>query len=138
MIAWVQYRFGFVDGIIARLKRFTPSDVAITSPNDQVPSPYLLLCLVAVLFQVIHLGCDIIVSGGEGLSDWEVLPFWPFHDAGVVFPLIPWGDLGPTVIMMSTAVLMAAYRSRTEVIAISGLTILTAYMLFRGWQRGVF
>ncbi len=86
--------------------------------------------------QAVHLPCDMVVSGGAGLSDWHVLPFWPFSDRGFVFALIPWGDIGPTLILMAGMIWMAKRKSGLSRIALITLSTLVIYLLVRGWMRG--
>lgn len=93
------------------------------------------LLLVAILSQLLHLPCDMVVSGGGGLADWAIQPWWPFSDRGYVFPLIPWGDVGPTVILMAGVIIAAKRPERTSAISAITLTLLVAYLLLRGWTR---
>jgi hypothetical protein len=97
----------------------------------------LVLALAAFVVQLLHLPCDMVVSGGNGLSDWKVQPSWPFDDVGYAFPLSPWGDVGPTVVLMLGALLLAKFPNRISVISISTLVCLLAYLLLRGWARRV-
>ena len=78
------------------------------------------------------------VSGGEGLSDWHVQPLWPFSNAGLVFPLVRWGDIGPTIIMMGAAIVAARFVDRARASAIVGLCLLIAYMFLQGYRGGLF
>lgn len=93
---------------------------------------------IALLVQVLHLPCDMVVSGGNGLSDWAVQPWWPFSRAAYVFPLIPWGDVGPTVILMVGIIAVAKQPSRMSTLSLLTLFLLCAYLLLRGWSRGLF
>lgn len=87
--------------------------------------------------QAAHLPCDMVVSGGSGLSDWHVLPFWPFSSRGFIFALVPWGDIGPTLILMAGTIWMAKRKSGLTRIALITLSTLIVYLLVRGWMRGV-
>lgn len=78
------------------------------------------------------------VSGGKGLSDWPIQPLWPFSNVGYVFPLVRWGDIGPTIIMMGAAIVAAKYSQRARVVSIVGLASLIAYMIVQGFRSGVF
>jgi hypothetical protein len=96
----------------------------------------LVFALIGMCVQLLHLLCDMVVSGGNGLSDWAIQPWWPFSTAGYVYPLIPWGDIGPTVILM--AGIIAAAKLKSHLSQTSWLTIVTlcGYLLMRGWMRG--
>ncbi len=95
-----------------------------------------LFFVTSFFAQAAHLPCDMVVSGGSGLSDWHVLPFWPFSDRGFVFALIPWGDIGPTLILMAGTIGMAKHKSGSSRIALITLSTLVIYVLVRGWMRG--
>lgn len=90
--------------------------------------PALLVCLVS---QTMHLPCDMVASGGRGLSHWHVKPFWPFSDAGFVYPMIPWGDVGPTVVMMAGVIFMARRRRDIAMTSAATLLCLMVYLLAR-------
>ena len=136
VLAYLQFRFRFIESVAGRIGRFAPQDVTIPTLDATQHVGFLPLFIVAFAFQSLHLVCDMVVSGGRGLSDWKVEPFWPFADVGFVLPLVPWGDVGPTLIMMCATILMARVPSRSNVIAGSGLVTLAVYMLLRGVQRG--
>jgi hypothetical protein len=73
----------------------------------------------------------MVVSGGQGMSNWPVKPFWPIWQVGYVYPLIPWGDIGPTVVMMAGIIGIAKF-GRDQLVATLTLILLVAYMCFRG------
>jgi membrane-bound metal-dependent hydrolase YbcI (DUF457 family) len=87
---------------------------------------------VAVLAAVSHLAMDMLFSGTATLSDWELQLLWPFSSRGWVFPLVPWGDVGVSVIFFCGMFAMIAWRSRLRLIA--GMTLLgvIAYIMARG------
>lgn len=133
-------------GWISRMTRwlilkFAPSESTggLSAVKAEWPRPWLLSTLFATAFvtQTAHLPCDMVVSGGSGLSDWHVLPLWPFSDRGYVFPLVPWGDIGPTFVLMAGTIWMAKRRSGLSSIALITLSTLIVYLLVRGWMRGV-
>lgn len=92
---------------------------------------FLALLSIACIVQVLHLPCDMVVSGGNGLSNWSVQPWWPFSRAAYVYPMIPWGDPGPTLILMAGAVCVAKWRSRAAIISKFALAALVAYLIVR-------
>jgi membrane-bound metal-dependent hydrolase YbcI (DUF457 family) len=85
-----------------------------------------------------HLPADLVVSGGSGLQDWPVPLLWPFSARGWVYPVVPWGDLGFTLIFL--AEMFALYRWPGRARALAGLTILAgvSYLLLRAslWPPG--
>jgi len=83
----------------------------------------------------------MVVSGGHGLPDWPIQPLWPFSHQAFVAPLIPWGDVGPTVILMADslagAIQGAKHPDRLSAISVTTLALLWVYILGRGWARGL-
>lgn len=129
-LSWTQARYRWVEWLGGRLSRWLP--VSNSTGNENVSTPgFGILLLVAFSFQLAHLVCDMVVSGGQGLSDWKVTPWWPVSDQGWVFPLIPWGDVGPTVIMMGAVIVMARWPQRRTSVAWAGLLTLISYMFGR-------
>jgi len=121
MLGWSEAQFRWIERVGERVRKYF-------SPNESSPLPKMSLVSSALVFgtiaffaQLVHLPCDMVVSGGAGLTDWLVRPFWPFSNAGFVFPLIPWGDVGPTVILMAGAIVLAKWPRHLS--AISALTL---------------
>jgi len=134
VLAAAQFRFHVIENLVWRFRNFLPKDVSIQNTDNAKPIPFFALLAIALLFQSVHLVCDMVVSGGSGLSDWHVQPLWPFSNVGFVFPLIRWGDVGPTVIMMGAAIVAAKYSGRARLVASCGLASLIVYMIVQ-WFR---
>ena len=132
LLAWTQVRFNWVQRLGCYVARFLPSEVVITEQRADSPIPMSVFILVGIGFQSVHLVCDMVVSGGQGLSDWFVKPFWPFGKTGFVYPLIPWGDVGPTVIMMGGLIGIAKY-GRAQFISVLTLIVLISYLFCRSY-----
>ena len=135
LLGWSQSQFHWIERSGERVRRYfspMPSEPHISRP---LLSTLLVFTLIAFVAQVVHLPCDMVVSGGEGLSDWLVRPFWPFSNSGYVFPLIPWGDIGPTIILMAGAILLAKLPSRLSLISTLTLVVLCAYLVVRDLTR---
>ncbi len=133
----LQVRFQWVDKLTSTTRRLLPDESRVDSEQMRLNIPIHILLVVALATQTIHLLCDIVVSGGKGLSDWLVFPFWPFWNHGFVLPLIPWGDVGPTVIMMVGLIAAAKIPSRIRLISAGTLGVLCIYLIGRGAMRGV-
>lgn len=130
-LGWTQARFKWIQKIVAYAIDFLPSEVNRSQPSRHLPIPILVLIFVGIGFQTLHLVCDMVVSGGQGLSNWPVKPFWPIWQVGYVYPLIPWGDVGPTVVMMAGIIGIAKF-GRDQLFATLTLILLVAYLFFRG------
>lgn len=86
---------------------------------------------IAVAMAWLHLPCDMVVSGGAGLTDWEVLPWWPFSRQGFVLPCVPWGDVGLSVLFGSALVAMAARPAWRRPVASAALAGTVMYLAAR-------
>ncbi len=136
VLGWSQARFRLPELIAERVRRFLPAHGTKTPTSLAFFHGLLVFTLIAFVAQLVHLPCDMVVSGGSGLTDWLVRPFWPFANVGYVFPLIPWGDVGPTVILMAGAIALAKLPSRVTAVSAFTLAVLVLYLLVRGWTRG--
>lgn len=96
----------------------------------------LVFASIGVCAQLLHLPCDMVVSGGNGLSDWSIQPWWPFSNAAYVYPLIPWGDIGPTIILMVGVIAIAKRNSGLSQTSWLTIAALCGYLFVRGWFRG--
>ncbi|MBL8869668.1 MAG: metal-dependent hydrolase [Planctomycetaceae bacterium] len=137
MLAWTQHHFRWIQWFGQTIGRWLPQlnsasgSANISTDTCSAPIPWSMLLLVAIGVQLIHLPCDMVVSGGNGLSHWEVYPFWPVNDQGFVYPMIPWGDVGPTIIMMLGVIGMAKWPAATRKLALATLGTLLLYLLIR-------
>jgi hypothetical protein len=139
-LGWTQAAFDWIGmigrGASARFPKTIPAPAEAASAG-RAGVVALAFASVAMIAQILHLPCDMFVSGGNGLTDWAIQPWWPFSSAAYVYPLIPWGDVGPTVVLMTGIIVIA--KRRTDIVTISTLTLiaLCAYLFARGWSRGL-
>lgn len=96
----------------------------------------VVFAFIGFVAQGLHLPCDMVVSGGHGLSDWAIQPGWPVSNAAYVYPLIPWGDVGPTVILMAGAIIIAKRNAHLSQTSWLTIVVLCGYLVVRGWIRG--
>jgi membrane-bound metal-dependent hydrolase YbcI (DUF457 family) len=88
-----------------------------------------LAMFVAALSQI---PADIVVSGGKGLTDWPLKPFWPFSDYSVVYPMVPWGNVGVTVLFAIGMIAMAKQTRYLQTISLITLLAVTIYIVAWG------
>lgn len=138
LLGWSEAQFHWIERAGNRRRRRSSAAAIATKTSSTFLSALLSSALIAAVAQLVHLPCDMVVSGGAGLTDWLVRPFWPFSNDGYVFPLIPWGDVGPTVILMGGAIVLAKQPARLSAVSAGTLMILCIYLLARGWSRGAF
>jgi membrane-bound metal-dependent hydrolase YbcI (DUF457 family) len=99
---------------------------------------YVVWLLVGSLAAVAHLAADLVVSGAAGLSDWELPLLWPFSRQGFVYPLVPWGDPGASLIFVGGMFAMVRWPSRLQIVAVTTLFAVVAYIVLRGIVAGRF
>jgi membrane-bound metal-dependent hydrolase YbcI (DUF457 family) len=92
------------------------------------PGAWIIVGSVAALS---HLPADVLFSGTPE-TNWPVPLFWPFSDHGYAVPLVPWGDLGATLIFIAGMFALYRSRSRPWLIAAILLLALSAYVGVRG------
>ena len=121
-----------------RLMRLTVPQEALATRGRFVPNELAFWILVVIVAALSHLpadmvvsgtGEDAVVSGTEGLPDWEVKMLWPFSDRGWVFPLIHWGNPGVTIVFMVGMFAMARWKSHAQAIASATLLLVVAYLI---------
>jgi membrane-bound metal-dependent hydrolase YbcI (DUF457 family) len=88
--------------------------------------------VTAVLASFSHLAADLVFSGHEKLPHWGVNLFWPFSDHAWVYPMVPWGDPGTTLIFVGGMFAMVRWPSRVQIIAATTLGLVLAYVVLRG------
>ncbi len=87
---------------------------------------------VGVLAAYSHLLADVFFSAGKGQPVWGVPLGWPFSAATWAYPMVPWGDIGTTVIFAAGMFAMLRWRAWTQAIAAGTLAAVAAYVVVRG------
>jgi membrane-bound metal-dependent hydrolase YbcI (DUF457 family) len=90
---------------------------------------------VGVLATYSHLLADIVFSAGRDTPVWGVPVGWPFSRTAWAYPLVPWGDLGATVIFIAGMFAMVRWHAWTRTIAASTLALVVGYVMVRGCLR---
>jgi membrane-bound metal-dependent hydrolase YbcI (DUF457 family) len=130
LLAILQYRFDWV-GLTAKFLATRIATNEAPASNLEKPVPTLAVLAWAATCQLLHLPCDMVVSGGGGLADWLVRPWWPFSNTGYIFPMIPWGDVGPTLVLMSGLILGARFPVHLQKVSLVSLLALIGYLTIR-------
>jgi hypothetical protein len=133
-VALLDYGFGLMQrfaGFFVRLLRVPASDTFLQRRQQLSFFGACVWIAVAVIASYSHLVTDIVVSGTATLADWEVKIFFPFSDKGIVYPLVPWGDVGNTVILLSGMFAMLRWNRHVQTIAVITLSLVIAYSILR-------
>lgn len=132
LLGWSQHKYRWIERVWRAVQR-KPATALLGVISEVPPTGSAGAFIgIACVAQLIHLPCDMVVSGGRGLSDWPIQPLWPFSTRELAFPLIPWGDIGPTVILMGGAIAMAKRTDLVRPLAVATLVVLGAYLVARG------
>ncbi|MDR0871658.1 MAG: metal-dependent hydrolase [Planctomycetaceae bacterium] len=132
--ALLDYRFDLMQrfaGFFVRLLRVQVSDALLQRRQPLSFSGTCVWVGAAISASYSHLLADIVVSGTATLADWDVKIFFPFSDKGIVYPLVPWGDVGNTIILLSGMFAMLRWNNRVQTIAIIILSLVIAYSIMR-------
>ena len=137
VVAGLDYRCDLVTRAARRLVRWVrqPGTLPLTCRTVFHAAEAGLWMLVAVAAMLSHLVGDMVVSGTAQLPDWELQLLWPFSDRGWVFPLVPWGDPGITLVFVGGMFAAVYWRSRLQPIGAVTLLLVTAYLAIHGVLR---
>ena len=105
-------------------------------PAPPPPPPFSALGLavwvvVGLLAGLSHLPADVIYGGSEGTTDWPVPLLWPFSPRTWAWPIVTWGDLGPTLIFIVEMFALYRWRGRATLIAWAALSAVAGYLAVR-------
>ncbi|MDO5553679.1 MAG: metal-dependent hydrolase [Planctomycetia bacterium] len=138
MWALLDCRYDFISRGVKGLLRLTRVEVpesAVICRTRPTTGDYLVWLAVVLVAVLSHPFADMLVSGAPGLSDWEIKIFWPFSDVGWVFPMVPWGDIGVSVLFFAGMFLMVWRKKQIQWTAGMTLALVAIYMVIRGFLR---
>ncbi len=138
-IGVLDYRFDFVTRCArwaVKFFHFQLADQHLIVRDRLSKHGLMVWILVGILAALSQLPADMVVSGTATLSDWELKLLWPFSNRGWVFPMVPWGDVGITLVFVVGMFAMLRWRSRVQSIAVVALTFVAVYIAARGTLGG--
>ncbi|MBI3464700.1 MAG: metal-dependent hydrolase [Planctomycetes bacterium] len=112
----------------------SPASGSAVVPAEPIPFSFCdcaVWGLVGSLASLSHLAVDLIYSGHPRMSDWPLRLFWPFSDRGWAYPVVPWGDVGATMIFIAEMFALSRWRSRASRIGLLALAALAVYIAVR-------
>ena len=108
------------------------TDVDVPALAKRSDPPLLVWCLVGLLGSYSHLAMDLLFSSGGNHETWGVLLLWPFSRRDWAFPMVPWGDVGTTLVFAAGMLATARFHSRSRSIAVATLILVAIYIVIRG------
>ncbi|MDP6466968.1 MAG: metal-dependent hydrolase [Pirellulaceae bacterium] len=134
----LDYRFDFATRMARaamRIVKRDPQQLTMRAAAERRPVGWFCWLMVGVLTALSHLLADLVYSGGYGLPDWELKLLWPFSNEGFVYPMIPWGDPGVTIVFVVGMFAMVRLPTRIQSLAGGALLLMVAYVVLRGFTR---
>ncbi len=135
LLGFLDYRFDLIGGLAKWITRIPPL-ARFRQDTEEVRrrrlTGYLVWIGVAVLAALSQIPADAVVSGGHGLGDWPIQVLWPVSQFEVVYPMVPWGDPGITIVFCIGMILSARFPARLQLIAIMTLLGVVGYIVVRG------
>ncbi len=133
--AAVDYRFRVVPRAanhLGRLLRLRELDPRIPAPNEFHLGELVVWVTVGVVAALSHLAADMVFSGHPVLPQWGIRLFWPFSDRFWAWPMVPWGDPGPTLLFIGGMFAMIRWHRYRQAIAALTLILVFSYIVARG------
>jgi hypothetical protein len=134
LIGTCDYRWDLVTRVARPLVRLGRSEIpaAKLAVRHHFSLGGLAVWLVtSALATLSHLPADLVVSGTATLEDWKLKLWWPWSDAGYVFPMVRWGDAVITIVFVVGMFAMVRWRSQTQNISCCTLAGVIAYLVIR-------
>jgi membrane-bound metal-dependent hydrolase YbcI (DUF457 family) len=82
-----------------------------------------------------HLLADIVYTGNAELVPWPVRLLWPWSERGWELPIVPWGDLVTTGLLVGEMFVLYRWPGRAQLIACLTLLAIGGYVGLR-WLLG--
>ena len=136
VLGTIDYRWDVSGRIGRRLVKFGPTgefEPHLEVRQEWSKAGWCVWMLVGWIAALSQIPADAVVSGGEGLSDWALEPLWPFSDQPLIYPMVPWGNVGVTVIFAFGTLALVRWNSRLQGVAVATLSCVIAYILVWGW-----
>jgi membrane-bound metal-dependent hydrolase YbcI (DUF457 family) len=109
------------------------SDPAASQRRPPLPVGRVALwAALGAMASLSHLAADLMYSHHERLPDWGVRLLWPFSQQEFAYPMVPWGDVGTTLIFVASMFAMARWPARLQSISQVTLVLVVAYFALRG------
>jgi membrane-bound metal-dependent hydrolase YbcI (DUF457 family) len=126
--------------ILTRIQRRLANYWAMFKIGDNLYHPggnhsfgrMMIWMIVGVAAAYSHLLMDCLFSIGKELPVWGVPLFWPFSDKSYAYPMVPWGDVGATIILAASMFMMIRWPKRIQPIACGSLMLEVCYIIVRG------
>jgi membrane-bound metal-dependent hydrolase YbcI (DUF457 family) len=110
--------------------RLLPNRAASSQPR--APGTLALWVGAGVVAGLSHLLADFFYAGHGNSQSWPLQLLWPFSTRGWAYPILPWGDLGATILFIVEMFLLYRWPSQARPIAWGALAAVVLYVGVRG------
>ena len=118
-----------LSGRLTRFARPVPAKSTPPAPASVFSFHGLAVWMcVGLLASLSHLPADLVYAGAPGYTTWPVPLLWPFSAQGWALPVVPWGDLGVTLIFVAEMFALYRWTSHARLIAWTTLAAVLAYI----------
>ncbi len=139
LLGMIDYRFDLSGRVAQRLVKFGPFrelQPHIRLREEWSTGTLIVWISVAFCAALSQIPADAVVSGGKGLSDWALQPLWPFSDYQFVYAMVPWGNVGVTIIFAIGMLALFKWKTQVRPIAATTLAAVAAYIVAWGvWMQ---
>ena len=112
-----------------------PNILPFEAGTSLTPKDCMIWTGIAILCQWSHLPIDMAYSGGNGLAPWPLQLLWPFSNREFSFPMVPWGDVGATMIFVLEMFALLKRPQQATSAAILGLFAVSLYSCISWYVR---
>lgn len=134
LFAGIEYRFH----LLSRARRWAATVFRELREQEPERTPFLptagglvLWCMVGAVAGASHIPADLTYCSAPGIGVWPTKVFWPFSDQSWAWPIVPWGDVGATLVFVGEMFALYRWPSRATWIARGALAAVLVYVA--GW-----
>jgi len=134
LLAMLDYRFDCVTRLTrscVHLLRVAVDESRLAVRSTWTVKDCFAWSLAAVVATLSHVFTDMLFSGNAQLTEWPIKILWPISETGFDFPMIPWGDVGLSVLFFLGLFAMLRWPKIVQRIAVSTLAIAVLYAVTR-------
>jgi hypothetical protein len=89
--------------------------------------------LTGAVASLSHLPADMVYAKHPALAVWPIPLLWPFSERGWAYPIVPWGDIGATLIFITEMFALYRWPRQAQRIAGAALAALFGYVAIWWW-----
>jgi hypothetical protein len=141
LVGCLEYRFGWGTRLSCALARRTPAATSELlklrlEPYHRSTAGFVVWIAIALAASLSHLLADFFYSGHSTLQTWPLELLWPFSTRGWAYPIVPWGDLGATLIFVGEMFALYLRPRWAQRLAWLTLALVVLYVTLRWWLAG--